>query len=122
MTCAPHTQPLQEDEESRTALERHNARDTVVAEEEGKAVREGRQAGWGGWARLAWVASRVGWHLRGKIAFLKAGFRSSFNNHDYCEWHPRSHHKGTTSRVRTGVPWYPVLCQSHCQQRQDIIM
>ena len=51
-----------------------------MAEEACKAVREGRQAGWGGWARLAWVASRVGWHLRGKIAFLKAGFSQQLWN------------------------------------------
>ena len=32
----------------RTALVRHNTRDAVVADEAGKAVWEGRQAGWGG--------------------------------------------------------------------------
>ena len=45
MTCTPHLQPLQEDED---ALAHCNARNTVVAEEAGKAVREGKQAGWGG--------------------------------------------------------------------------
>ena len=41
MTCTPHIQPLQEDEDCTS--------DAVVAEKDGKAFREGRQAGWGGW-------------------------------------------------------------------------
>ena len=32
---------------------------------------------------------------------------------------PRSHHKGSTGRVRTGNQLYPALC--HCQLGQDII-
>ena len=38
---------------------RRNASDAVVAEEEGKTAREGRQAGWCGWP--GGVAGRVGW-------------------------------------------------------------
>ena len=48
---------------TRTALahhiDDHNVSDTVVAEEEGKAFREGRPAGWGGWP--GGVAGLVGW-------------------------------------------------------------
>ena len=42
----------------RTALARRNARDAVVAEQESKAVREGRQAEWGG----GWVGWWAGWY------------------------------------------------------------
>ena len=52
---APHTHSLCR--RMRTALARHNACDAVVAEEAGKAVLEGRPAGWGGrW----WAESDVG--------------------------------------------------------------
>ena len=44
---------------TRTALARRNARDTVVAEEDGMVVREVRQAGWDG--GLGGMAGRVGW-------------------------------------------------------------
>ena len=43
----------------RTALVRHNTSYTIVPEEEGKAVREGRLTAWGG--RQGGVADRVGW-------------------------------------------------------------
>ena len=46
MTCTPHIQPCRR---TRTALAHRNASDTVVAEEAGKAFREGRPAEWGGW-------------------------------------------------------------------------
>ena len=46
----------------RTALARRNARDAVVAEQESKAVREGRQAEWGG--GLGGVVGRVVWRAR----------------------------------------------------------
>ena len=49
----------------RKALARHNTSNAVVNEEDGKAVREGRLAGWDrgpGWVagRLAWLGWRVG--------------------------------------------------------------
>ena len=44
---------------TRTALARRNARDAVVADEAGKAVWEGRPAGWGGWQ--GGVKGGVGW-------------------------------------------------------------
>ena len=56
MTCTPHIQPCRR---TRTALARRNASDTVVAEEAGKAFREGRPAGLSG--RPGEVAGLVGW-------------------------------------------------------------
>ena len=44
------------------ALARHNARDTVVAEEAGKTARDDRPAGWGGGS--GGVAGRVGWQAK----------------------------------------------------------
>ena len=41
---------------------------------------------------------------------LKAEVCSSFFTTTVWEQHPRSHHKGTTGRVRTGDQRYPVLC------------
>ena len=56
MTCTPHTQ------RTRTVLARRNARNAVVADEEDKAVWEGRQAGWGG--GQGGVAGSVWWRAR----------------------------------------------------------
>ena len=55
MTCTPHSRCRR----TRTALARRNARDAVVADEAGKAVWEGRPAGWGGWQ--GGVKGWVGW-------------------------------------------------------------
>ena len=48
----------------------------------------------------------------------KAEARRSFITTTVREQRPRSHHKGTTGRVRTGDQRYPVLCR--CQLGQDI--
>ena len=61
MTCTRHTQPFNGCMRTRTALVRCNARDTVVAEEVGKAVWEGRQAGQQGGVAGLVMAGRVGW-------------------------------------------------------------
>ena len=60
MTCTTHTHSLCR--RTRTALARCNASDAVVAEEAGRAVREGRPAGWGGGpGRVAgWAGWRAG--------------------------------------------------------------
>ena len=57
MTCTPQTHSLCR--RTRTALARNNARDAVVAEEAGKAVWKGWQAGWDGWQ--GGVQGTVGW-------------------------------------------------------------
>ena len=79
MTCTQHTHSRCR--RTRTALARRNARDTVVADEAGKAVWEGRQAAWGdgqggvaglvGW-RAGWMAGRVWWRAC-RVAGLLGG-------------------------------------------------
>ena len=49
---------------------------------------------------------------------LKAEVRRSFIATTVRDQSPRSHHKGTTSLVRTGYQRYPALC--HCQLGQHI--
>ena len=64
LTSTPHIQPLQGKRRAvarRNARDARYARDAAVAEEDCKAVRKGRQAGWARWGgRHVGVAGRVG--------------------------------------------------------------
>ena len=52
---------------------------------------------------------------------FKAEVRSSFITTTVLDQSPRSHHKGATSRVRTGDQLYSALCQCHYQFGQGIL-